>query len=296
MKNKDSASEAFEAYMARESALGHPVKSVRFDNGGEFRSIEFVTFLKSKGLLLEPSPTYSPESNGLAERTNGTIQSKIRAIFHESKLPLFLWQSLSETACYLHNRSPSKPLSGMTPYEKKTGNKPDLAHVRVPSCKVYVHIPKEKRQTARVPKITPRGKLCRLLGFTSSKSIYVVYDPATKKIQHTRDVIFDEGPSVMGNTIEQLDIPDEDFDEDEDDVTNASPVPYSSVFREGEASKPNISVEIPRRSTRGYIDATKMADNELNDMIYSNALHASAGTGNKTITYKQAQKSPKWPL
>ena len=186
----------------------------------------------------------------------------------------------------------------MTPFEKKTGSKPDLAHIRVPGCKVYVYIPKEKRQTARVPKITPRGKLCRLLGFTSSKSIYVVYDPISKKIQHTRDVIFDEGPSVIGNSINELDVPNEDFDEDEDDVTNAPPVPYSSVFREEQKSKPQpkISIEIPRRSTRSYIDGTRLDDDELDDIIYSSALHASAGTGNKTITYEQARKSPKWPL
>ena len=298
MKNKDDAPQAFDNYMAQESASRHPVKSVRFDNGGEFRSTEFVDYLKSKGLLLEPSPSYRPESNGLAERTNGTIQSKIRAIFQESKLPLFLWQSLSETACYLHNRSPSKPLGGMTPYEKKTGNKPDLTHVRVPGCKVYVHIPKEKRQTARMPKITPRGKLCRLLGFTTSKSIYIVYDPSSKRIERTRDVIFDEGPDIAGDGIDELDVLNEDFDEDEDDVTNAPPAPYSSVFREEQKAKPqpNISIDIPRRSTRSYIDGTRLDDDELDDMIYSTALHASAGTGNKTITYEQARKSPKWPL
>ena len=73
MKNKDRALEAFKNYMAREDALGHPVKSIHFDNGGEFRLAKFVSFLKSKGLLLEISLAYSPESNRLAKRTNSTI-------------------------------------------------------------------------------------------------------------------------------------------------------------------------------------------------------------------------------
>ena len=78
----------------------------------------------------------------------------------------------------------------------------------------------------------PRGKLCRLLGFTSSKSIYVVYNPISKKIQYTRDVIFDEGPSIIGNSINELNIPNEDFDKDKDNIMNALPMPYLSVFYE----------------------------------------------------------------
>ena len=73
MKTKNRALEAFETYMAQEQALGQPIKSIHFDNGGEFQSVEFVSFLKSKGLLLKLSLAYSPESNGLTERTNSTI-------------------------------------------------------------------------------------------------------------------------------------------------------------------------------------------------------------------------------
>jgi transposase InsO family protein len=73
LKNKDKAAEIFTDFMAKEEAVGHSIYKVRFDNGGEFRSISFVEFLRNKGLLLKPIPAYSPESNGLAERVNSII-------------------------------------------------------------------------------------------------------------------------------------------------------------------------------------------------------------------------------
>ena len=90
LKNKDEAAEVFTSFIAKEKAAGHSIHKVRFDNGGEFRLISFVKFLRNKGLLLKPIPAYSSEFNGLAERVNGIIQSKVRAILQKSNLPLFL--------------------------------------------------------------------------------------------------------------------------------------------------------------------------------------------------------------
>ena len=81
-------------------------------------------------------------------------------------------------------------------------------------------------------KVTSRGKLYYLLEFTTSKSIYIVYDPSTKRIERTRDIIFDERPSILGEDINKLDIPNKDFDENENDVINAPSTPYLSIFCE----------------------------------------------------------------
>ena len=90
----------------------------------------------------------------------------------DAKLPRFLWQCMASMAAYLHNRSPSRPLKEITPFEKVYGYKPDLSHLRVPGCRAYSHVPKETRRG----KLIDRAKLAILVRYDESSSIYKLYD------------------------------------------------------------------------------------------------------------------------
>ena len=50
-----------------------------------------------------------------------------------------------EKACYLVNRSPSLALEDKTPQELWASKKPSLSHMRVFGCRLYLHVPNEKR-------------------------------------------------------------------------------------------------------------------------------------------------------
>ena len=50
------------------------------------------------------------------------------------------------TAAYLRNRSPTKAVNEMTPYEAWTGGKPQVDHLRIFGCQAFVHIPKDERK------------------------------------------------------------------------------------------------------------------------------------------------------
>jgi hypothetical protein len=226
MREKSEAPGLFKQFQERCKINGKPVKAVRFDNGGEFASRELVEYLKEQGLLSEPTAAYSPESNGLAERTNGTLLYKTRAMLEDAGLSKHLWQQFIATAAYLHNRSPNRALGGMTPFEKRYGKKPDLAHLRIPGCRAFIHVPKEKRGNKKLDR---RGQECRFVGYTASKSMFWVYVNNTIRIE--RDIIFDEGPSIKGASIDTL--PENDNSDDPEDlVPDGEPVDYSSFFRE----------------------------------------------------------------
>ena len=97
-------------------------------------------------------------------------------------------------ASYLHNRSPSRPLQGMTPYEKAIGAKLNLSYLRIPSYRAYSHVPKETRYS----KLANRGKQVIFVGYTKSTSIYVLYDLKTRSIYRSRDVYFiEEAPESL---------------------------------------------------------------------------------------------------
>ena len=91
------------------------------------------------------------------------------------------------TAVYLRNRSPTKAISGLTPYEGWTGRKPAVNHLRVFGCVAYAHIAKELRR-----KLDSKAKRSILLGYGTTVKGYRLYYPQEKCVFFSRDVVFDE--------------------------------------------------------------------------------------------------------
>ena len=80
------------------------LKCLRTDNGGEFKSDEFVKFCRERGIRREYTAPYSPEQNGIAERMNKTIQERVVSMLQHSGLSDGFW------AVDIINMSPSRPL------------------------------------------------------------------------------------------------------------------------------------------------------------------------------------------
>ena len=56
-----------------ENQLENKIKCVRSDRGEEYFSNEFDLLCSENGIILERTPPYSPQSNGVAERKNRTL-------------------------------------------------------------------------------------------------------------------------------------------------------------------------------------------------------------------------------
>jgi hypothetical protein len=65
-------------------------KYIRIDNGTEFKPKRLAKYLQKRGIQLELSTTYTPEENGISERSNRTILDKTRTIIIASHLPSYL--------------------------------------------------------------------------------------------------------------------------------------------------------------------------------------------------------------
>ncbi|XP_039313822.1 uncharacterized protein LOC105196674 isoform X3 [Solenopsis invicta] len=112
-------------------------------NFDDERSEQCVACLKGiKHQLIVP---YTPEQNGVAERTNRTIVEKARCMMQDADSNEKMWAEAVNTAVYLKNRSPHKAVKGKTPQEIWTGEKVDLSHLKVFGCIGYVHVPKIQR-------------------------------------------------------------------------------------------------------------------------------------------------------
>jgi hypothetical protein len=52
-------------------------------------------------------------------------------------MSVVFWGEAVVTAVYILNRSPTKTLNGMTPYEAWHGRKPTVSHLRVFGCLAF---------------------------------------------------------------------------------------------------------------------------------------------------------------
>ena len=145
---------------------------LRTDRGGEYTYTEFEEFLESAGIRHKRTIPKTPQQNGVSERMNRTLVKTVRSMLVDAKLPHEFWAEALSTAVYLRNRSPTKAVDGMTPFEAWMKKKPTVSHLRVFGCKAYAHVPKDERG-----KLDSKAKKCILVGYGEDTKGYRLYDP-----------------------------------------------------------------------------------------------------------------------
>jgi hypothetical protein len=68
-----------------------------------------------------------------------------------------------------------------------TKKKPEVSHLKIFGCLVFIHIPKEKRN-----KLDPSGKKGIFVGYCEVSKAFRIYIPGQHHIEISRDVTFDE--------------------------------------------------------------------------------------------------------
>ena len=105
LKRKSEALEYFKTYeKSCLTQLGYQVRSLRSDNGGEYVSQEFESYLKERGIKHETTSPHSPQQNGVAERKNRTLCEAARSMLNHAGLPTSYWAEAVSTANYCQNR------------------------------------------------------------------------------------------------------------------------------------------------------------------------------------------------
>ncbi|GJR73636.1 ribonuclease H-like domain-containing protein [Tanacetum coccineum] len=121
-----------------ENQIDHKVKTIRCDNGTEFKNRIMNEFCEMKGIRREFSVSGTPQQNGVAERKNRTLIEAARTMLADSKLSTTFWAEAVNTACYVQNRVLVIKPHNKTPYELFLGRKPALSFMRPFGCQVTI--------------------------------------------------------------------------------------------------------------------------------------------------------------
>ena len=253
MKTKDQVLEKFKEYEAMVTNMTEKkIKILRSDNGGEYTSKEFSNYLKEKGIQHQLSVPRTPQQNGVAERMNRTIQETARSMMYNAGQDKKFWAEAVCTAVIIRNRSPTVAVDNMTPYECFYGIKPDVSHFKVFGCKAYMHVPKENRK-----KWDSKTKKCIFVGYSITSKGYRLYDPVSRKICVSRDVLFDEDEFIQRKKeIQVFDTGDSENEEEIQEINEPMPQAtqedHDNIDNEESTSEETdvIQQQQPRRSTR----------------------------------------------
>jgi hypothetical protein len=110
-----------------------------------------------------------------------------------------LWAEAAMAVVYVQNRLPQSALGLKTLEEMFTGKKPEVSHLKIFGCPVFIHIPKEKRN-----KLEPSGKKGIFVGYYEVSKAFRIYIPGHRHIEISRDMTFDEDASLKKSKLYQL--------------------------------------------------------------------------------------------
>ncbi|KAI7945710.1 hypothetical protein MJO29_012098 [Puccinia striiformis f. sp. tritici] len=165
--------------------IGKSIKTLRTDNGGEFISKVFESFLKNGGIEHEYAVPYEHHQNGQVERTNRTLSEMTRSFLIHSRLPVTLWTHAMKHAAWVFNRVVHAE-DHISPFEVVMGVKPSFSMLRVFGCRAYVHDIEHTKQ------IKPRASAAIHIGISEVSNGWLLWDPTTNKVVRGASVVFHE--------------------------------------------------------------------------------------------------------
>jgi hypothetical protein len=183
LRSKDKTLAAYKAFAAwAQTQHGVRIKRLHSDRGGEYTGNEFSAFLQEQGTEHRLTTHDTPQHNGIAESLNRRLVECVRAVLHHSGLPKTLWGEALHFVVWLKNRTSTRVLGTITPFECVHGYKPNLGGVPEWGQRVWVH-------NGKGSKLDARGTVARWVGFDSdSTHAHRIYWPEKGRVMVERNI------------------------------------------------------------------------------------------------------------
>jgi hypothetical protein len=152
-KNKSQFVDKFKEWYAQcVQSKGFSIRRIRCDNGTEIKNYKFNDFLTYISAKAQFTSTYSPPSDGVAERAHQTIIGMANSLRHGTSLPNAAWAEMVKTACFIYSRLPCRLNPGcVSPHQMIYNIMPNVSFFRTIGCSAYVRLHKPERTNILYP-------------------------------------------------------------------------------------------------------------------------------------------------
>nr|GEV33411.1 zf-CCHC domain-containing protein/DUF4219 domain-containing protein/UBN2 domain-containing protein [Tanacetum cinerariifolium] len=168
--------------------------------------VQFGEFCNANRITHNFSALRTPQSNGVLERKNRTLQEMSRTMLNEQSLPQKFWCNTVDTSTYILNRILIRVILGKTPYELLKCRKPTLDYFRVFRSKCFILNTKDY-----LIKFDPKSYEGIFLGYSQNSKACIILNKHTRKVKESLNMTFDETlpPSMTSPLV------DDDLDKEE---------------------------------------------------------------------------------
>jgi histone deacetylase 1/2 len=197
IKSKSEALTIFKQFKhMAELQLGHSLKALQSDWGGEFRP--FTKYLSELGIIHRLICPHTHHQNGVVERKHRHVVDMGLTLLSQSNLPLHYWDHAFLTAVHLINRLPTASLNFKIPYTVLFQKEPDYTFFKTFGCACFPLL-----RPYNTYKFDFRSHECIFLGYSNTHKGYKCLSP-NGRIFVSKDVLFNEArfpyPLLFPNT------------------------------------------------------------------------------------------------
>ncbi|KAK2454628.1 putative mitochondrial protein [Trifolium repens] len=185
LKSKSEALTIFKQFKTMvELQLGHSIKILQTDWGGEFRP--FTSYLKDLGIIHRLICPHTHHQNGVIERKHRHVVDLGLTLLSQANLPIVYWDHAFLTAVHLINRLPTASLDFKIPFSVLFNKNPDLHSFKAFGCACFPLL-----RPYNSHKFDFRSHECIFIGYSNTHKGYKCLSPSGR-IFISKDVLFNE--------------------------------------------------------------------------------------------------------
>jgi hypothetical protein len=171
-----------------------------------FLGAAFRNLLDEFNIAVEIAAPYAYWQHGRMGRQWGTLVPMAQSMIWQAALPKLYWALAMAAAVHVRSRV-HRSRAGGVPLTLATSRRADLSSMRIFGCPAYVHVDKSQRR-----KLDDRAWKGAFVGYASESPAWLVYNPATRQVVSSRNVVFDDAVvlSMMESNAEQRNDDEED--------------------------------------------------------------------------------------
>lgn len=145
----------------------------------------FSKYFVDTRILHQTSCVAEPQQNGRVKHKHRHILNDAHSLLFKANLPIKFWGESVLAADHVLNRTPSRVLTGKTPYECLYGTTPSYANIKVFGCLCFAN-----KASRDMEKFGKRNCKCIFIGYPFGKRAgsYTIWN----EMSSSRDVVFDE--------------------------------------------------------------------------------------------------------